>query len=213
MNWKLFLLFAALCLVSACALEPGRGAPPVTRVIAQQATPSEADQLLAYIAQTRQLDARGLARERDQLRSVFEAQKTEFTRVKLALLLASNTAVTSLAQDDTELILLLEPMVHRDNAPNADFQSQSAQADTRALAALMYGLAQDRKKLRDQLREAQARINALRRNDAKEIEARALRARVEELERNLAALKSIDLSVNRRTDAQRGEPPRVEPTK
>jgi predicted nucleic acid-binding Zn-ribbon protein len=169
--------------------------------------------LLAYIAQTRQLDARGLARERDQLRSVFEAQKTEFTRVKLALLLASNTAVTSLAQDDTELILLLEPMVHRDNAPNADFQSQSAQADTRALAALMYGLAQDRKKLRDQLREAQARINALRRNDAKEIEARALRARVEELERNLAALKSIDLSVNRRTDAQRGEPPRVEPTK
>jgi hypothetical protein len=213
MNWKLFLLFAALCLVSACALEPGRGAPPVTRVIAQQATPSEADQLLGYMAQTRKLDARSLASQREQLRSTFELQKTEFNRIKLALLLASTTAATSLAQDDAELILLLEPVVHREQVPNADFQAQSAQDDTRALAALMYGLAQDRKKLRDQLREAYARISALRRNDAKEIEARALRARVEELERNLAALKSIDLSVNRRTDAQRGEPPRVEPTK
>ena len=45
------------------------------------------------------------------------------------------------------------------------------------------------------------------------MEVRALRSRVAELERNLAALKSIDRSVNRRSETQRTETLRVDPPK
>ena len=69
-------------------------------------------------------------------------------------------------------------------------------------------MAQDRKKLRDQRRETQARVNALRRDDSKDVEARALRAQVDELERKLAALKSIDRSVNRRSESPPTESPK-----
>ena len=85
--------------------------------------------------------------------------------------------------------------------------------EVRALAMLLAGMAQERKKLRDLLRETQTRLSTLRRDDTKEMEVRALRSRVAELERNLAALKSIDRSVNHRSETQRTETLRVDPPK
>lgn len=206
---KSMLLLLTACLLSACALEPKRAEPPVTRLIVQAAEPSAADKLLAYITQTRMLDAREFAIEREQMRAAFQTEKSEFNRVKLVLLLASTSTSTSGSfSDDAELIALLEPLARDLNAPTKD----DAQAGVRALAMLMVGLAQDRKKLREQLRDAQARLSTLRRDDSKELEARALRARVSELERKLAAIKSIDSSVNRRADTQRIDPQRLVPT-
>lgn len=206
MPLKLILLLLLACLLSACALEPKRAEPPVTRVIVQAAEPSAADKLLAYITQTRKLDAREFAIEREQMRAAFQTEKSDFNRVKFALLLAStSTSTPGNFSDDAELIALLEPLGRDGNAPTKD----DAQAGVRALAMLMVGMAQDRKKLRDQSRDAQARLSTLRRDDSKELEARALRARVSELERKLAAIKSIDSSVNRRADTQRLDPQRV----
>ncbi len=213
MSLKSILLLLLACLLSACALEPKRAEPPVTRLIVQAAEPSAADKLLAYITQTRKLDAREFAIEREQMRVAFQTEKSEFNRVKLALLLASTSASTpGNFSDDAEMIALLEPLGRDVNAPTTESAAASdAQAGVRALAMLMVGLAQDRKKLREQSRDAQARLTTLRRDDSKELEARALRARVSELERKLAAIKSIDSSVNRRADTQRVDPQRVVP--
>ena len=224
MPLKSILLLLLSCLLGACALEPKRAEPPLTRVIVQAAEPSAADKLLAYMTQTRKLDAREFAIEREQIRAAFQTEKSEFNRVKLALLLASTSVSTSAhvsgnfsagASDDAELIALLEPLVRDVSTPATDSQAAAkkddSQAGIRAIAALMTGLAQDRKKLRDQSRDAQARLSTLRRDDSKELEARALRARVSELERKLAAIKSIDSSVNRRADTQRIDPQRVVP--
>lgn len=223
MKLKLILLLVPVCLLGACALEPKRGEPPAARVIAQPPPPSETDQLLAYLMQTRKLDGREFVIEREQMRNAFQTEKTEFNRVKLALLVASapaslvsSSATANLnanASDDTELIALLDPLVNNTGAATADTSTPAKKTELRALAMLMYGIAQDRKRLRDQWREAQARVNALRRDDTKDAETRALRARVEELERKLAALKSIDRSVNRRSEVQRVEPPRVDSPK
>ena len=211
-NGILLLVTAFLC--TACALSPERSAPAPAGVIAQ---PSEAGQLLAYLMPTRKLDARDFLIEREQVRNAFRADKSEFNRVKLALLLAampasamSSTTVASTnanASDDAELIALLEPMLN-----TASGLATGAPVLLRGWlrGVLMHSLALDRKKLREQLREAQARLNALRRDDTKDVEMRGLRARVEELERKLAALKSIDRSVNRRSEVQRVDPPRVE---
>lgn len=210
------LLLVPMALLAACALEPKRADPPPARVVVQPAPPSETDQLLTYMMQTRKLDARELANEREQLRAIFQADKSEFNRVKLALVIApapltSATAAANLttnANDDAELITLLEPLVNNNSASSTDALVVPQSFEIRALSTLIYGIAQDRKKLRDQWREAQARVNALRRDDTKEVEARALRARVEELEAKLAALKSIDSSVNRRFEAPRTTPPK-----
>ena len=212
------LLLAPVVLLAACALEPKRAEPPPAHVVVQPAPPSETDQLLTYMMQTRKLDARELANEREQLRVIFQADKSEFNRVKLALVIASAPApltsataaanLTTNANDDAELITLLEPLVNNNSASSTDALVVPQSFEIRALSTLIYGIAQDRKKLRDQWREAQARVNALRRDDTKEVEARALRARVEELEAKLAALKSIDRSVNRRSEAPRTTPPK-----
>ena len=205
-----------MALLAACALEPKRAEPPPALVVVQPAPPSETDQLLAYLMQTRRLDAREFAAEREQLRLLFQTDKSEFSRVKLALLIASTPSTSSLApanlvansNDDAELISLLDPLVNNTGASKADAATISQNTEIRALSMLIYGIAQDRKKLRDQWRESQARVAALRRDDTKEVEARALRARVEELEAKLDALKLIDRSVNRRSEAPRPAPPK-----
>ena len=212
MQLKLILVPVAICLLGACALEPKRIEPPLTRVIVQPAMPSESDQLLVYFAQVRKFDTRELASEREQMRNAFQLVKSEFNRVKLAILLASTpialmTSAAS-ANDDAELIGLLDPLVNGASSSSAGTSAVANRVEISALASLVYGMAQDRKKLRDQRRETQARVNALRRDDSKDVEARALRAQVDELERKLAALKSIDRSVNRRSESPPTESPK-----
>lgn len=186
----------------------------MARMIERVVAPSEVDQLLAYMMQSRKLDARELATEREQMRNIFQTEKSEFNRVKLAMLLTSSTATSAAsANDDTELTALLEPMVRGANASITDAAMDAQKTEVRALAMLLAGTAQERKKLRDLLRETQTRLNTLRRDDTKEMEVRALRSRVAELERNLAALKSIDRSVNRRSETQRTETQRLDPPK
>ena len=214
MKLRLILLLAHICLFGACAIEPKRVEPPVARMIERVVAPSEVDQLLAYMMQSRKLDARELATEREQMRNIFQTEKSEFNRVKLAMILTSSTATSAAsANDDAELTALLEPMVRGANASITDAAMDAQKTEVRALAMLLAGTAQERKKLRDLLRETQTRLNTLRRDDTKEMEIRALRSRVAELERNLAALKSIDRSVNRRSETQRTETQRLDPPK
>jgi hypothetical protein len=225
MRIKFVLLVAPICMLGACAIEPRRFDPPVVPVIVQPAPPSDADRLLTYMMQTRKLEARDFATERDQMRNTFQTEKSDFNRVKLAILLTSipaslappTAAANASATEDTELIGLLEPLVSNASAAAPataqEISTAEQKSDVRAMAMLIYSMAQDRKKLRDQWREALTRLNTARRDDSKEAENRALRARVEELERNLAALKSIDRSVNRRSENQRVEPPRAVPPK
>lgn len=208
MRYKTILLLALAALVSACAVEPKRVELPVTQVVVQPAPPSEVDQLLGYAIQMRKLDARAFATERDQQRRVFQLAQSEFNRVKLAVLLASKpvSSTTASASDDAELAMLLEPLARKINTSNVGALPVADATEIHALAALIYSMANDRKKLRDLSREAQARVLSMRRDDTREIETRALRARVDELEQKLAALKSIDRSVNRRAETQRIEP-------
>lgn len=223
MRTKFILLVAPILLLGACALQPQRGEPPLERIIVKTVPPSEADQLLAYMMQTRKLDAREFATEREQMRNAFQAEKSEFNRVKLAILLTSipaslsSSGATAYASEDTELTALLEPLVSNTSANTTTARTEAStveqKSEVRALAMLIYSMVQDRKKLRDQWREALARQSTTRRDETKDAEIRALRARTEELERNLAALKSIDRSVNSRSDTQRIEPPRAVPLK
>lgn len=201
MKMKTWIALLLATLLTGCALDPGRIAPPgTTRNFVQPSPPSAADQLLVHVAKVRKLEAREFAAEREIARNQFQQDKNDFNRVKYALMLALTPLTTfpppaSSAQDDVELINLIDPLlaVTAHGSPPVD-------AEVGALATLLHGAASDRRKLREQLRETQMRLVLARKDDSREAEARALRTRVEELETKLNALKSIDRSVNRRAE-------------
>lgn len=185
------VLLSALCLVGACAL-PAKNASPTaaeTRLVIQPAPPSEAEQLLSFAHKFRKLDLREAGADREALRAIALRERSDFARVKLAIALA--LAPTLTAAEDGELLATLEPVVGGASA---------ADTELRGLATILNAAAADRRKLRDQVRELQAKASQARREDTREAETRALRAKVEELEAKLLALKSIDRSVNRRTE-------------
>jgi chromosome segregation ATPase len=165
------------------------------------ARPSEVEQLLGHVAKVRALETREFITERESARSQVLQDKSDFNRIKYALVLAlAPTASTSPAlagQDDVELLSLIEPLI------SAGSGSTSTDSEVRALATLLHCVVSERRKVREQLRDTQSRLTIARKDDTREEEARALRARVEELETKLNALKSIDRSVNRRAEIVR----------
>ena len=195
---RLTTILLLACLPTACTLDPRRAEPPpAPRIVVQPAPPSEAEQLLAYAAKLRRMDRREFTVERDQLRANVlkdrsDPVQAQFNRIKYALLLSLAVSAGTGASDDAELIGTLEPIVGA--------VGFSADNELRVIANLIYVAAQERRKLREQLRESHARIALARREDNRDAEIRALRAKVEELEKNLNALKSIDRSVNRRAE-------------
>ena len=199
MNSRISPILVLSVVLVGCALEPKRIEAPETRIIVQPAPPSQADQLLNHVTAVRKLEAREFSIERDRARNQFQRDRSDFNRLKYALMLALVPAATSpspaSAQDDSELISLIEPLI------SAGAASPSADPEIRALAMLLHGVISDRRKVREQLRDTQMRLAQARKEDTRDVEARALRARVEELEAKLDALKSIDRSMNRRAES------------
>ena len=192
----ILLLVLLAAVLGGCAVEPRRAEPPTTTPVTVQPAPvSEVDQLLAYAVRMRKLEPREHAIEREQARAAVLRDKSDFSRVRLAMLVAVG-ASTHTASDDAELIAALDPMI-------AAAGDESAGTELRMLAQVLHITAVERRKLREQLRESQARLAAARRDETREAETRALRAKVEDLEKKLYALKSIDRSVNRRVETPR----------
>jgi predicted small lipoprotein YifL len=181
----------ALLPLGACGLLARYSTPPApeARVVLQSAPPSESDQLLSYAGKLRKYEARDAAIDREALRAVAARERTDFARIKYALALSVLAGTGS--AEDAEIITTLDPLVA--SAP-------AAEVELRTLALLLHGAASERRRLRDQLRELQTRVSQARREETREAETRALRTKVDELEAKLMALKSIDRSVNRRTE-------------
>ena len=158
---------------------------------------SEADQLLTYALQARLLPA-DFSLEKERARAEIVADKSPYKRVKLAMLIALSPPASTpaaAAADDSEIQGLVEPIAFNTNPAQA-----SDEPALRGIAALLLSAAQERKRLREQLRDTMLRSQANRRDEVSaQTEARILRTQVEELEKKLNALKSIERSVNSRS--------------
>ena len=187
----------AIVAFAGCAL-PARFALPERASKISVSQLSEADQLLAYALQAGLLLPADFLLEKERARAEFIADKSSYKRVKLAMLIAlSPPASTSAAAtaDDSEIQGLVEPIAFNTNPAQA-----SDEPAVRGIAALLLSAAQERKRLREQLRDTMLRSQANRRDEiSAQTEARILRTQVEELEKKLSALKSIERSVNSRS--------------
>lgn len=188
-------------MVAGCAALPSNLTTTVETRVAVEPRPKLASaQLLDYLLEVRGMQARDLATEKDIVRAEFMRGKSEFSRMKLAMLLAVSPSTTA-STEDAELVSLLAPLTY-------GMATTHTATDLMALATLMQSFVQDRKKLREQLKDSQARTQTTRRDEVNSLtEARILRSKVEELENQLAALKSIERSVSVKGEARTISPP------
>ncbi len=182
---RMLLTGAGLVFFAGCALTT----PPVTTpapapVVVKSR--SAADDLLTEIARLQKLSPGELAQTRDAAREVFDRDNATFRRMFYALTIFVAPVSPS---DDERLLVLLEPIVSRRVA--------TEDADL-IVAQLAYNTTLARKKLRDDAAASRPKTTVVGRRDDREPEVRALKSRVEELEKQLLALKSIDRSVSHR---------------
>lgn len=195
--------------LSACAvLDPPRierPAPLEPRIIERLAPPSDGDLLMAYVLQVRKLSTDEFMVEQNRVRIEFSNNNSEYIRIKLAVMLAltpvpvavvSNYNGSGGSNEDTELIALLDPLVFSVAASGT-----SAKPELRALAHILQGMAHDRKRLREQAKVAQTKITVIKRDESSVVESKQLKVRIEDLERQLSALKSIEKSVGARGES------------
>jgi hypothetical protein len=210
---SLRLSFAVVSLgwLSGCALEPvkiDRTRPPDPAIIMQPIAFSVSDALQNFLLQAKKMAPAELAIEKEKVRAEFNGDKSEYSRIKLALLLTmpipGNVSAATLAAEDAELAALVDPLasaaVTTNSIVGSSAEARSSEAELKVLALLIQSNVQERKRLREQTRDAMSRTQVARTEATKnEQEARILRTKVEELEKQLAALKSIERSVNSRT--------------
>jgi hypothetical protein len=108
---------------------------------------SDAENLLSYFAQLRKLSGSELVREHDSARQAFSSGRSEFNRVRLAMVV---TLPNTPFYDEYRALDLLEPL-----ARNSDSQLSG-------LAALLLSQIQERKRLDANTQALQQKLDALK---------------------------------------------------
>jgi hypothetical protein len=187
-NIRSITLLCILFALSACALQQPVTVAPVV-VSPPTPAPSVADDMLANLRSLQGMSANELAATRDSARDAFDRDPTAFRRQRYLLALAASSAS---ANEDDRLLVLTEPILAMPGNYDASLVAISFMVQQSTLA---------RKRLRDEIAATRSRIANIASNtkrDERDTEVRALKSRIEELEKQIAALKSIDRSVTRR---------------
>jgi polyhydroxyalkanoate synthesis regulator phasin len=121
-------------------------------------------------------------------REAFEREGTTQNRLNYALTWYFSQTANASAADEDKLSALIEPLAAATNTDSA----------SRTIASVLQQSALARKRVRDDTRYATQRAAVKPVEPNREAEVRQLRARIDDLEKQLAALKSIERSVTRR---------------
>ena len=149
------LVGAGMAALAGCALLQGGGTQepaPATQVDPHSARPasrtaSDADTLLLYYQHLRRLPPAGVGREHEIARAAFSRSRSDYDRVRLALVLAVPGTPVS---DDARALELLEPLAKRQ------------ESGLQGLAYLLASHLQERKRLDATAQGLQQKLDALK---------------------------------------------------
>lgn len=173
---------------SGCATPPS-GAPlpaPQPAPVSSVAVPPQrnsSESIMAYVLKVKDLGHAGIAEEMQRERDAVNRERSDLHRLKLAVLLiqAGNA-------DDAELLALVDPATQEQVDPNL-----------RALAVLLHTTLTERRKARDSLQAAQGRLREAQKvQENTQLRNDQLKKQLEDLEKKLSALKSIEQSLIQR---------------
>ena len=147
---------------------------------------SRPEELVAYMGRLRTMGAAAVTAEATRQRQAATRTPTDLARVKAAIAL-----VMSHAEDESEILSLVEPVARGD----------SKDPDLRAMASFLHVLASDRRRLRE---SAAARVRDERRAQ-EQLRSRADTAeeRAEQLQQKIDALTALEKSLSDRQPASR----------
>jgi hypothetical protein len=148
---RLACLAAAAVLAAGCAEQPpaDKTAPGIARPV------SDTDTLMGYYQGLKSLSAPDLAREHETARQALARARTDYNRVRYAMVLAlPNAAFT----DETRALETLEPVV------------KNTGGSLQPLAALLSSQLQERKRLDANAQALQQKLDALRSLERRMIE-------------------------------------------
>ena len=126
--------------------EPVQETAPVAPSVATRQI-SGAENLLTYFNQIRRLSGPDLAREHDSARQAFSTGRSEFSRVRLAMVV---TLPNTPFYDETRALELLDPIW------------KNSESQLSGLAALLVSQIQERKRLDANAQALQQKLNALK---------------------------------------------------
>ena len=187
--------FCVLLLVGpvGCVMQPPVAIPPpaiIAPLPVAKATPGEFDELMAYVLHAKTLSSQAFAEETLRVRESFGREKSDLARMKLALALAGHGNA-----DESEMLTLLEPMLQ---------DKGEGRPELRGLAVLLYTTALDRKRSKDSLVTAQARLREMQKSqESNQARIDQQRKQIEELEKKINAFKTIEKSLIQRADKAR----------
>lgn len=149
MKMRLAALLAFCALLAACGLLRGlESREPAPWVQAGSPRPaSDVESLLLYFQYIKKLTATDLGREHDTARQAYSRTRSDFNRVRLAMLLVLPNAAFN---DDTRALELLEPVA----------KNQSGQFS--GLATLLASHLQERRRLDASAQGLQQKLDALK---------------------------------------------------
>ena len=164
-------------------------AAPATR------EPSSADRLASYLAKLHALDEGALGAEITRARENAVRDPGDFTRVEVALALAASPQ-----SEDNEILAWIDPLAR---------EGGTSDPDVRAMASFLHVQATERRKLRESLATANARM----RDERREVQSQRGRAdaqqeRAERLQQTLDALSNLEKSLADRKNATDPNAPR-----
>jgi hypothetical protein len=147
---RLACLAGAVALAAGCALQPGEEKPAADLPAVKPGVPrpvSDADNLLIFYHHVRGLSGAELGREHEMARQAYARSRSDFNRVRYAILLA---IPNSAFNDDGRALELLEPV------------SKNPNGQLHGLAYLLVSQLQERRRLDANAQALQQKLDALK---------------------------------------------------
>jgi len=183
------LALAACSLFERPAPSEGPSAPVAEAVSAPAAGTSTAQELMAYMARLRTMNEAALNAETSRQRQAVQRHPSDVARLKVAI------AVTIAPQgEEADILAIVEPITRR----------EAADADARAMASFLQGIATERRRLKESAAAAGARLRDERRaRESEKQRAEVLQERAAQLQQKLDALTDLEKSLSDRQSPTR----------
>ena len=201
MRTRALLMLGAAALAGGCSLLEKLVPPPATTPAAappEAAAParpaaiarlSSADELVTYLARLKTLSEAALTAEATRQRLAAQRDPSDVGRVKAAMAL-----VVAGQAEDADILAMVDPLARRD----------TADADVRAMASFLQGIAHERRRLKESAAAAGARLrDAQRARETEKQRAEALQERAAQLQQKLDALTDLEKSLSDRQNPTR----------
>lgn len=166
------------------ASAPAAATPQLPAILGR----SSAQELVSYLARLKGMNDATLNAETTRQRQLVQRHPSDVGRLKVAM------ALTVAQSDEADILAVVEPLAKKD----------AADADVRAMASFLQGIALERRRLKESAAAAGTRLRDERRaRETEKQRADAMQERAAQLQQKLDALTDLEKSLSDRQNPPR----------